>query len=82
MMGREDYAFRDQLERLINRILNGDNDEVGLYRALKGSPSWDHFQRAAGRIEALELVLKEMEALAQRMNGEAPVRQQYDRMMN
>lgn len=82
MLDREDIGFKDQLERFINQLLRGNNEKMGLYEALKSQPTWEGFQRAAGRIDALEMILKEIEELARRMNDDEPARRQYERMMN
>jgi len=68
MYEREDQVFKDALERVLQRILFGDNERPGLHQGLRASQSWEIFQRTAGRIEGLELALNEMTALAQRMD--------------
>jgi hypothetical protein len=70
MFDREDVVFKDALERVIQRILFGDNDKPGLNQGLRSSQTWEMFQRTAGRIEGLEQALREMDALAAQMNGD------------
>jgi hypothetical protein len=80
MFDREDVVFKDALERVIQRILFGDNEKPGLNQGLRASQTWEMFQRTAGRIEGLELALKEMDALAAQMNGDEPVRNHLGRV--
>jgi hypothetical protein len=80
MYDREDQVFKDALERVLHRILFGDNEKPGLHQGLRASQSWEMFQRTAGRIEGLELALNEMNALVQRMDGNEPGRDQMGRV--
>jgi hypothetical protein len=80
MFDREDVVFKDALERVIQRILFGDNEKPGLAQGLRSSQTWEMFQRTAGRIEGLELALKEMDELSARMNGDERSRDHLGRV--
>jgi hypothetical protein len=80
MYDREDVVFKDALERVLQRILYGDNEKPGLNQGLRASQTWEMFQRTAGRIEGLELALNEMNALAQRMSGDEPEPNHFGRV--
>lgn len=79
-------AFQEALERRIYELLLGEDRSQplpgGLYQALRGSLRWEDFQRAAGRIEALEGVLRDINDIATRMHDDTHVRSEYDRRMN
>ena len=80
MYDREDQVFKDALERVLHRILFGDNDRPGLHQGLRASQSWEIFQRTAGRIEGLELAISEMNSLAHRMDGDGSERDRVGRV--
>jgi hypothetical protein len=80
MYDREDQVFKDALERVLHRILFGDNERPGLHAGLRASQSWEIFQRTAGRIEGLELAINEMNALAHRMDSDEPERDRMGRV--
>jgi len=82
MFAREDVVFKEALERVLNRILYGDREQPGLHQGLRASQTWEMFQRTAGRIEGLELALKEMDELEKRMNGDERGRDDLGRVVN
>ena len=82
MFDREDVVFKEALGRVLNRILYGDREKPGLHQGLRSSQTWEMFQRTAGRIEGLELALKEMDELEKRMNGDGSDHVHLDRAMN
>jgi hypothetical protein len=82
MFAREDVVFKEALERVLNRILYGDREQPGLHQGLRASQTWEMFQRTAGRIEGLELALKEMDELEKRMNGDERERDDLGRVVN
>ena len=80
MYDREDQVFKEALERVLQRILFGDNEKPGLHQGLRASQTWEMFQRTAGRIEGLELAINEMHLLAHRMDGDEPERDRVGRV--
>lgn len=62
----------EELDRILEGILYGDNrtGEPGLYRTLKGSQTWEAFQRSVGMIEGLELARNEVAKYRKRLHDQ------------
>lgn len=68
MYDATDTSFGIRLNRAIHRILYGDEQNLGLYRTMKGATDWGTFQRTVGQIEAYEAIQEEMQNIVRAMN--------------
>jgi len=68
MMIDPDFSGLAELERWINKQLDGDPKNIGLVRSILSAPDWDTIVRIKGIIFAYEEVLKAMAEIQRRMN--------------
>lgn len=68
MMIDPDFTGLAELERWIDRQLNGDAQNQGLFRSVLSAPDWDTIVRIKGIIFAYEEVLRTMQEIQRKMN--------------
>jgi hypothetical protein len=77
-----DGSFAHQLEQRILRILSGDPETMGLYRALVSCQDWQQFKFTTGEIKGYETVLQLMLEIARGMNQENAASRESDRRLS
>lgn len=70
MLDRGDLIFRDALVRWIGLQLHGDDKQDGLLRTALSAQDWDAFNRTKGVVQGYENVLRAMDEIIRRMNGD------------
>jgi len=70
LFDHNDFTFAQRLERMIQRTVHGDREEVGLMSQILASGGGENFHYIRGMIVAYQAVLADMQMIARDMNNE------------